>query len=110
MIEEVVRDYLAGRLDTGVYLEVPQKETDFVVVEKTGSSEENLISRATVAVQSYGHSLFEAAQLNMRTIDAMKDIIELDDISSCDLISDYNFTDTETKRYRYQAVFDIVYY
>ena len=26
------------------------------------------------------------------------------------LNSDYNFTDTETKEYRYQAVFDINYY
>ena len=27
----------------------------------------------------------------------------------CELNGDYNFTDTETKRYRYQAVFDLTY-
>ena len=41
---------------------------------------------------------------------AMEKIIELDDISKCELNSDYNYTDTNRKKYRYQAVFDIVYF
>ena len=32
------------------------------------------------------------------------------EVASCRLNSDYNFTDTTKKQYRYQAVFDIVYY
>ena len=31
-------------------------------------------------------------------------------VSSVELNSDYNFTDITEKRYRYQAVFDIVHY
>lgn len=41
---------------------------------------------------------------------AMRDTVILDDVISCKLNSDYNYTDEETKRYRYQAVFDIRYY
>ena len=110
MIEKIVRDYLEEALNVGVYLEIPQGETTFIVLEKTGSFEENHISRATIAVQSYGPSLYETAELNVRVINAMKGIIELDDISDCELNSDYNFTDTETKQYRYQAVFYITHY
>lgn len=110
MIEEIVRDYLEQMLDMGVYLEVPQGSPPFIVLEKTGSFDENFITRATIAVQSYGSSLYEAAQLNVEVIEAMKQIITLDEISCCDLNSDYNFTDTESKRYRYQAVFDITHY
>ena len=40
----------------------------------------------------------------------MRDTVILDDVISCKLNSDYNYTDEETKRYRYQAVFDIRYY
>lgn len=110
MIEKVVRDYLSEKLQVNVYLEVPQNETTFVVIEKTGSSEENNIARTTIALQSYGESLYKTAELNYQVIEKMKEIIELDEISDCELNSDYNFTDTETKRYRYQAVFDITHY
>lgn len=37
-------------------------------------------------------------------------IIDLDEIIQIDLNSDYNFTDTETKEYRYQAIFNITHY
>ena len=36
--------------------------------------------------------------------------IALEQIVSVSLNSDYNYTDTTTKEYRYQAVFDIVHY
>ena len=110
MIEKIVRDYLKETLNIGVYLEVEKANPPFIVLEKTGSREENYITRATIAVQSYGTSMYEAASLNAQVIDAMKQIIEMDEISDCELNSDYNYTDTETKRYRYQAVFNITHY
>lgn len=61
-------------------------------------------------MQSYGGSLYEAARLNHTVKTAMRDAVTLDDVISCKLNSDYNYTDEETKRYRYQAVFDIRYY
>jgi hypothetical protein len=41
---------------------------------------------------------------------AMEQAVTLDNIASARLASNYNFTDTSTKRYRYQAVYDIYYY
>ena len=110
MIETIVLDYLSSVLPEPCSLEVPERPPAlFVVLEKTGSSSENYINTASFAVQSYAPSLFEAAELNERVKAAMDDLIQLPDIFSSDLDSDYNFTDTSTKRYRYQAVYDIIY-
>lgn len=110
MIETIVLDYLSSVLPEPCSLEVPERPpARFVVLEKTGSGRENYINTASFAVQSYAPSLFEAAELNERVKAAMDDLIQLPDIFSSKLDSDYNFTDTATKKYRYQAVYNITY-
>lgn len=111
MIEKLIREYLKTHLNVPVYLEEPESITDeYIIVEKVGSSMKNYIKSATIAVQTYAGSLSRVIDLNEQTKDVMLNIIELSDVSRCSLNSDYNFTDTETKRYRYQAIFDITYY
>jgi hypothetical protein len=39
----------------------------------------------------------------------MQGLIERDEVTKVTLNSNYNFTDTTTKEYRYQAVFDLYY-
>ncbi|MCB5496022.1 hypothetical protein [Mediterraneibacter gnavus] len=41
---------------------------------------------------------------------AMDDLAELKEISYSRLNTDYDFTDTAKKKYRYQAVYDIGFY
>jgi len=48
--------------------------------------------------------------LNEAVKAAVEMLVELDDVSSVSLNSDYIYTDTESKKYRYQAVFDIKHY
>ena len=110
MIEKTVLDYLSEVLPAFMELPAVLPEEPFAVIEKTGGGKENHISRATLAIQSYGATLWEAAQTNERVKARMETVTELDSISGCRLISDYNFTDTETKRYRYQAVYQLVHY
>ncbi len=111
MIEKIVRDFLKCRLDEKVYMEEQERmPKEYVLIEKTGSSRENYIEKAVLAIQSYAESLQGAAELNERVKAAMERIIELPDISRCELNTDYNYTDTKRKKHRYQAVFDIVYY
>ena len=110
MIEKIVLDYMKGCLNVPVYMERPEKEPDeYVLIEKTGSSTENYISSATFVLQSYANSMYFAAELNEKVKTAMDNIIVLDDISKSKLNSDYNFTDTTKKKYRYQAVYDLFY-
>lgn len=54
--------------------------------------------------------MYEAAKLNEELKEIVEQLVILDEISGVSLNSDYNFTDTETKEYRYQAVFDINHY
>lgn len=109
MIELTVREYLSSKLSVPVLMERPKNEAEFVLIEKTGSDIENCIEYATLAIQSYSTSLFNAARLNEEVKHEMLHIIDTEDISRCDLNSDYNFTDEQTKNYRYQAVYDLVY-
>ena len=110
MIEETVLKWLKKNLDVPVYMEEPAEKPDtFVLIEKTGASRDNWINHATIAVQSYAISMYEAAKLNelvKKTLDA---IVQLDEVGASTLNSDYNFTDTTTKRYRYQCIYDLTY-
>ena len=111
MIEKIIYDYLKEKLSCLVVLEIPPKPPDtFVRIEKTGGHTINHISYATVAIQSYGSSLYNASALNETVKAEMEDIITLHNVSSCELNSNYNYTDTTEKRYRYQAVFDVVFF
>lgn len=121
MIERTIYEYLLEQFQgagVGVYMQIPDPDTvptleesdPFIVIEKTGSSMENWVCESTVAVQSYAGTLYKAADLNRQVIAAMFGAIALDEITRVELNSDYNFTDPETKRPRYQAVFDITHY
>lgn len=110
-IEKAVLDYLSEHLDgVDVGMEVPKQLSNYVLIEKTGSSWANHITTATIAVQSYGSSMYEALVLNERVKEAMKGLVELPAVSGIRLETDYNYTNTATKQYRYQAVFQITHY
>lgn len=111
MIEEILLDYLTAAADVPVFLEIPENMPErFIVLEKTGSGCENHIFFATMAVQSYAESLYEAAKLNETVKGALLYGSTPGEICSVRLNSDYNFTDPDLDRYRYQAVYDITHY
>jgi hypothetical protein len=111
MIEVTIYNYLNNALSVPVYTELPkEKPKRYVVLDKIGSSKENHLLSSTIAFQSYAESKYEAALLNEQVKEAVENMIELDEIAGVSLNNDYNFTDTTTKEYRYQAVFDINHY
>ena len=111
MIEKTILDYLDEHLTVPVYMEEPiNKPASYVLIERTGSSESDLIETTTLALQSYGASLYDAAVLNMAVKARIKQAVELPTVSAVYINSDYNFTDTETKRYRYQCVAVVTHY
>lgn len=113
MIEEIIYTYLNSQQPSAVvYTEIPkERPSKFFVIEKTGGGTSNHINSSTIAVQSYAPSLYEAASMNEEIKALMLEgLITQSEIASVRLNSDYNFTDTTTKTYRYQAVFDIVHY
>lgn len=110
MIEMIVQDHLRASLDVPVWMEHQEHEPErFVLIEKTSGGMKNQIASATIAVQSYAASMHDAAKLNEEAKLKMFCLPEREEVSGVRLISDYNFTDTQSKRYRYQAVFTIFY-
>ena len=112
MIETALIRYLNNKLNVGAYAEYPENApAQFVLMEKTGSGIFDKLSRATVALQSYADDLLDAMKLNEQVKEAMDELPwEVDGVTRSKLNSDYNFTDTSTRKYRYQAVYDITYY
>lgn len=112
MIETILLNYLnSEELSATVYMEQPKdKPAAFFVLEKTGGSQTNHINESNFIVQSNAPSLAQAAQMNEEIKAAMLNAITLDDISRVELNSNYNYTDSATKQYRYQAVFVITHY
>lgn len=111
IIEEVIIQYLSKVLGVSVYGGKPSKDipTRYVLVEKTGSSRVDYINTADIVLQSYAESMIEAARLNEDVKSAMDSIIEHKDIYKAKLNTDYNYTDTTKKQYRYQAVYQVTY-
>ena len=111
MIELVIKNYLDGHLDAPSFFEHQNGlKGKYVLVEKLSGRKKNMLNSSVFAFQSYADSPFESAQLNEQVKEVVEAMIELPEITGIQLNSDYNFTDTQTKKYRYQAVFDINYY
>lgn len=110
MIEKIVLEHLKKELRVPVSMEVPHGQKEYVVIEKVGGGKEEHISSAMMAIQSYGDSLLRASAINELVKKAMESLTDHGDVCRVELNSDYNYTDTEKKKYRYQAVFDIFHY
>lgn len=113
MIEVTILNYLMNKTSVGteVYAEVPVTPPDeYILIERTAGNKTNHIEHAMIAVRSVSkYSLIRAMTINEEVKDAMEDLYAHTEVFGCELNSNYNFTNTQTKEYRYQAVFDIHY-
>ena len=113
IIEAEIIQYLIakGIANGNVYAERPETlPNSYVLVQKTGSGRANHICQAMVAIQSVTNgTLLEAAQLNEAVKEAILNMPDETEIFGVRLNSDYNYTNTNTKERRYQAVFDFYY-
>ena len=110
MIAKDLLDYLGEALSVGVYMESPEELTNYLLLDQTGSSRNDHIITTTIAVQSYAPSLYEAMVLNESVKAAMEGFAQLANVTRVELDTDYNFTNTVTKQYRWQAVYNITHY
>lgn len=110
MIETILRDYLADNVSVPVLMERPlSPPASYIILDRTGGSEEDKIPFARFAVQSYAESLYEAAALSHSVCALLDTMPDTQPVFSAIKNSEYNFTDTQTKEYRYQAVYTIYY-
>lgn len=112
MIEDTIKNYLDYHLSAPVYISVPKDKPDeYFVMEKTGGGISEKIRQANITVQSYAKTMYKAASLIEEANAAMLDgLISLDQISDVQMNGSYNYTDTTTKKPRYQSVFVVTHY
>ena len=118
MIETTIIQYLLDKTSAGksVFAERQKKPPKkYILIEKTGSSMDNMIPTSTIAIQSVvdsmqGGTMLDAMSLNDEVKNVMDGLMALDIIVRVGLNSDYNYTDDSTKEYRYQAVYQITHY
>ena len=110
IIEKKIIEYLKPLLSVDVLAESPEDESlPYVRIERVGRTIKNHITTDSVAFQSYGRTMLEAADLDEEVQELMKGIVSLDEISRISLQSNYNASDTSRMKYRYQCIYDIVY-
>lgn len=112
MIEVILLNFLKSNLDVPVFALMPDltKNSKFVLIEKTFENNTNQLKECNIAIQSYADSLYNAILLDEHVQKSMELFDTTDNIASVHLTNDYNFTDTTTKKYRYQAIYKIKYY
>lgn len=111
MIEKIILDYMNDTMHIPAYMEEPHNPpAEYLRIELQGASITDHVKSAVITVQSYGSSLYRAACISHEVVEKMLDSITLNRVTKCSLNSEYSFNDEETHRYRYQAVFDIVYF
>ena len=91
--------------------EAGRTSEEYILVQRTNGSRVNKIDSRTYAIQSISSiSKLRAAEIDETVVEAMELYENEPYISKCGLNSDYDFTDANTKEFRYQSVYDIVYF
>lgn len=114
MIEVTLFNYLKSELSDPVFMQIPKTMPEkFYVIEKTGGGMNEHISTAIFAIQAYAGSMYEAATM----IETLKNVMFYNpgfntenEVCKVTLNSSYNYTDQSQKKYRYQAVYEIIHY
>jgi hypothetical protein len=112
MIEVILKDYLDDIFDCPVLLEKPDNpSTEYIMLERTGDMTIGVcVHDATIAFQTCAATLYRSAEMAEELTTALEDAPVIDDITSVEVNSVYNFSDRLTKEYRYQVVANITYY
>ncbi len=109
MIEIELLEYLERKLNYPIAYEYEGLK-ECIILQKTGTANQNSVIVSTFAIQSYSTSLLKSAKLNEEVKKAMELFVEHPNIIKSKLNTDYEYTDTRTKKYRYQCVYDITHY
>lgn len=102
-IEEKTGIKTAGELYKGAPAEI-------VIVTLVGADRENLIDTVQVRMDCYGESTAQAARNNLKVMQAMDSLPELETVSASDRMTYYPVADTTTKRYRWQSIYNVTHY
>lgn len=118
-VEEIIIHYLIGKNIPGVmdhiYAERPiSQEPVYVLVSRSGGSEQNFIRRYLIHTdvcvkrdEDAGRDKLLALKIHEAVIAAMKNLPDSTPVYGCHKNADYDATRTDTKEYRYQSLWEV---
>lgn len=111
MIEKTILDYLNASMSVKAYMEHPEGESEYVLIQKVGGNKTDRIWSSVMQFTVVGSSMYRAAFLCdelVQKMDAAPDT--LDSISGTHYGGSYNATFPTDKTYRYRATYEIYHY
>jgi len=88
----------------------PNPPKKYVIIDRINGEIKNCMGTAQIAVQSIAPTLDEALTINEAVIEDMLAFTERNDIAKSKLDNCYNYSNAADHTYKYQAVFELVYY
>lgn len=108
-IEADVKAFLEANLDVHVSSSVPKdRPKRFVTFERTGGPLDQFRDLPILAIQSWGTSKSDAADLADEVRRMLPGLTSLPHVARVNIGGTYNFPDPDTKQARYQTVCDLV--
>lgn len=111
IIEKEILNYLNSE-DVGLtaYAERPNNPpTEYCLVARVSGEINETIRRATVDIDVYSDTLYNASVLNEQLITAMNDFVH-DSVSKIDCVGDAQNMDLQNKIYAYRTTWQIYFY
>lgn len=110
MIDFIIKEFLEKNLEVKIFMVEPDLSLDkYVTFERVSNFKKDYLYTTTFAFQSWADTLYDAMILNEKVKEVLEKIDQEKEIMYSKFQNDYNFTDTETKKYRYQSIFEIKY-
>jgi len=111
LFEEVLLKYMNQNMKIKSYTErSSSQEDEFYVIDRIGGSSNRSYDTSTIAIQSYAKTKYRAAKNDEAMRKCILEMVSLDNILNVELNSFYDYTDTNTKNFRYQSVFEFKHY
>ena len=111
MIEVTLRNYLSDNMDIPVLMEHPQTSVKkYILLQLADASIVNHIDMATIFVNVYADSLYEAAELRDKVKELLLNAIFITGIAKSSLGQDQAATDSANHLYQYSLTFNFYYY
>ena len=109
-IEQTIISVLSELLPVPVAAEIPPGPPDsYIIVEKTGQREENLLYTGSVVLLSNAPTMAEAIRIDAAARRAMRELTRVPGVFRVNLENSYNNTTRAIKNRQYLSEYEIIY-
>lgn len=110
MILELVKKYLEENMNIPVHMEIPaDPPKKYLTIQKLDGGKTNQVKAITLSIEAYDESKYKASMLSDKVEEQMESLGESDKVFSCKLGGGGDDTDSISKKYRFETIWNIYY-